>query len=55
MAVANFDRRDLASYASFCGEALAGFESYADRNERDFERVSAVAESGEIQVESEAE
>lgn len=83
---ANVERmspRDLATYASLCGEALAraharsgdrfaiasclgegddfdealaGFaESYADQNERDFERVSAAAASGEIQVESEAE
>jgi hypothetical protein len=29
-------------------------ESYADQNERDFERATAAAESGEIRVESEA-
>lgn len=72
--------RDLGTYASLCGEALARAsarsgdrvaiasylgsgeafdkamarfaESYADQNERDFERVSAAAASGEIQVET---
>jgi hypothetical protein len=29
-------------------------ESYADQNERDFERVVAAADSGEIRAESEA-
>jgi uncharacterized protein (DUF2252 family) len=73
--------RDLSTYASLCGEALARAharsgervaiasylgkgdvfdeamarfaESYADQNERDFERVSAAVESGEIRVETE--
>jgi uncharacterized protein (DUF2252 family) len=35
-------------------EAMARFaESYADQNERDFDRVSAAAESGEIRAEAE--
>jgi uncharacterized protein (DUF2252 family) len=74
--------RDLGTYASLCGEALARAharsgarveiasylgsgdafdkamarfaESYADQNERDFERVSAAAASGELQAEAEA-
>jgi uncharacterized protein (DUF2252 family) len=51
------DRFAIASYlgkGNVFDEALARFaESYADQNERDFERVAAAAESGEIQVESE--
>lgn len=80
--VERMSARDLGTYASLCGEALARAharsgdrvaiasylgggevfdkalarfaESYADQNERDFERVSAAVASGEIQVETEA-
>lgn len=80
--VERMSARDLSTYASLCGEALARAharsgdrfaiasylgkgdvfdtamarfaESYADQNERDFERVVAAAGSGEIEVESEA-
>ena len=80
--VERMSARDLAVYASLCGEALARAharsgdrfaiasylgkgdvfdagmarfaESYADQNERDFERVTAAAESGEIRIEREA-
>ncbi|HXQ89028.1 MAG TPA: DUF2252 family protein, partial [Solirubrobacterales bacterium] len=52
---------DRFAIASYLGKgdafdlAMARFaESYADQAERDFERVAAAAESGEIQVESEA-
>jgi uncharacterized protein (DUF2252 family) len=52
---------DRVAIASYLGKgevfdaAMARFaESYADQNERDYERVAAAAESGEIQVESEA-
>lgn len=79
--VERMSARDLAVYASLCGEALARAharsgdrfaiasylgkgevfdesmarfaEAYADQNERDFERVTAAAENGEIQVERE--
>ncbi|HWJ43566.1 MAG TPA: DUF2252 family protein, partial [Solirubrobacterales bacterium] len=51
------DRFAIASYlgkGEVFDEAMAGFaEAYADQNEADFERVSAAAESGEIQVASE--
>lgn len=51
------DRIAIASYlgkSDVFDESMAGFaESYADQNERDFERVAAAAEGGEIQVESE--
>ena len=51
------DRFAIASYlgkGDAFDKAMAGFaESYADQNERDFERALAAAESGEIQVESE--
>jgi uncharacterized protein (DUF2252 family) len=51
------DRFAIASYlgkSDVFDESMARFaESYADQNERDFERVAAAAESGEIQVESE--
>jgi len=51
------DRFAIASYVGrgdVFDEAMARFaESYADQNERDFERVSAAAESGEIKVEAE--
>lgn len=51
------DRFAIASYlgkGDVFDESMARFaESYADQNERDFERVSAAAESGEIQVERE--
>jgi uncharacterized protein (DUF2252 family) len=50
------DRVAIASYlgsGEVFDKALARFaESYADQNERDFERVSAAAASGEIQVEA---
>ena len=53
------DRFAIASYlgkGDVFDQAMAGFaESYADQNERDFERVLAAAESGEIDVEREAE
>jgi uncharacterized protein (DUF2252 family) len=80
--VERMSARDLTTYASLCGEALARAharsgdrfaiasylgrgevfdkamarfaESYADQNERDFERVSEAAAGGEIQVEAEA-
>ncbi len=52
---------DRAAIASYLGKgetfdrALADFaEAYADQNERDFERVSAAADSGEIAVQGEA-
>jgi uncharacterized protein (DUF2252 family) len=49
------DRFAIASYlgsGDAFDESMVGFaESYADQNERDFERVAAAAESGEIQVE----
>ena len=52
------DRVAIASYlgkGDAFDEAMARFaESYADQNERDFERVAAAAESGEILVEGEA-
>lgn len=50
------DRFAIASYlggGDVFDESMVRFaESYADQNERDFERVAAAAESGEIQVES---
>ena len=52
------DRFAIASYlgkGDVFDTAMARFaEDYADQNERDFERVAGAAESGEIQVESEA-
>jgi uncharacterized protein (DUF2252 family) len=52
------DRFAIASYlgkGDAFDEAMARFaEGYANQNERDFERVAAAAESGEIQVEREA-
>lgn len=52
------DRFAIASYlggGDAFDEAMARFaESYADQNERDFERVAAAAEAGEIEVEKEA-
>jgi uncharacterized protein (DUF2252 family) len=52
------DRFAIASYlgkGDVFDQAMARFaESYADQSERDFERAVAAAESGEIQVESEA-
>jgi len=52
------DRVAIASYlgkGDAFDQAMARFaESYADQNERDFERVSAAAESGEIQIQVEA-
>jgi uncharacterized protein (DUF2252 family) len=52
------DRFAIASYlgrGDVFDVAMARFaESYADQNERDFERVSAAAAGGEIQVETEA-
>jgi uncharacterized protein (DUF2252 family) len=53
------DRFAIASYlgkGDVFDEAIARFaEGYADQNERDFERVLAAEESGEIHVEREAE
>lgn len=53
------DRFAIASYlgkGDVFDRSMAHFaESYADQNERDFERVLAAEESGEIQVEREAE
>lgn len=50
------DRFAIASYlgkGDVFDRSLARFaESYADQNERDFERVAAAAESGELEVES---
>ena len=79
--VERMSARDLATYASLCGEALARAharsgdrfaiaaylgrgevfdkamarfaESYADQNERDFERTTEAAASGEIHAEAE--
>ncbi|MFL5873872.1 MAG: DUF2252 domain-containing protein [Solirubrobacterales bacterium] len=52
------DRLAIASYlgkGDAFDEAMARFaESYADQNERDYERVSAAAASGEIEVRSDA-
>jgi uncharacterized protein (DUF2252 family) len=52
------DRFAIASYlgkGDVFDEAMASFaESYADQNERDFERVAAAGRDGEIEVESEA-
>jgi uncharacterized protein (DUF2252 family) len=52
------DRFAIASYlgkSDVFDTAMARFaEGYADQNERDFERAAAAAESGEIEVESEA-
>jgi uncharacterized protein (DUF2252 family) len=51
------DRFAIASYlgkGDAFDRAMADFsETYADQNERDYERVAAAAESGELQVESE--
>jgi len=51
---------DRAAIASYLGggevfdEAMVRFaESYADQNERDFARLSAAVEAGEIRVETE--
>jgi len=53
------DRFAIASYlgkGDVFDQSMVQFaESYADQNERDFERVLAAAESGEIHVEREAE
>jgi uncharacterized protein (DUF2252 family) len=50
------DRFAIASYlgkGDVFDQSMARFaESYADQNERDFERVVAAAESGELEVES---
>jgi uncharacterized protein (DUF2252 family) len=50
------DRFAIASYlgkGDVFDRSMASFaESYADQNERDFERVVAAAESGELEVES---
>ncbi len=52
------DRFAIASYLgkgdAFDTAMVRFAESYADQNERDFERVAAAAASGEIQVQSEA-
>jgi uncharacterized protein (DUF2252 family) len=50
------DRFAIASYlgkGDVFDQSMARFaESYADQNERDFERVASAAESGELEVES---